>query len=105
MGPNNQTPLVISAPAVVPSGTVQEVNFDCPSCGQNMEAPIKMAGMKILCPGCRTILQIPWPSEVEEQRNREREKSATVPITSLGGIPPDPAKRRIIITRAAEKKG
>ncbi|MCX7008993.1 MAG: hypothetical protein NTY53_17390 [Kiritimatiellaeota bacterium] len=88
----------------VPSGTVLELNFDCPHCGQNMEAPAKMAGMKILCPGCHTILQIPWPSESEEQQGREMDKKATVPITPQGGIPPDPKKRRIVIMRPSEKQ-
>jgi phage FluMu protein Com len=79
---------------------MQDLNFDCPACGQNMEAPANMAGMKIQCPGCRTLLQIPWPSEIEEQQEREKAKSATVRIdTSRGGIPPDPAKRRIVINR------
>jgi phage FluMu protein Com len=83
-----------------------DINFDCPFCNQNMEAPLKMAGMKILCPGCRTILQIPWPSEVEEQR-REQEKVATVPINvkDLGGLPPDPEKRRVIIKRDGGLQG
>ena len=64
-----------------------------------------MAGMKVLCPGCRTILQIPFPAEVEEQRARERAKSETVPITVQGGIPPDPERRRIIIKRVAGDQG
>lgn len=80
-----------------------DINFDCPLCSQNIEAPLKMAGMKILCPGCRTIIQIPWPSEAEEQKARESDKKATVPITPQGGIPPDPAKRRVVITRHADK--
>ncbi len=83
-----------------------DINFDCPLCDQNMEAPMKMVGLKILCPGCRTIIQIPWPAEVEAQR-REREKSATVPIDlkELGGLPPDPEKRRIVITRNSGLQG
>ena len=85
---------------------MHDVNFDCPSCDQNIEAPVKMAGMKIYCPGCHVILQIPWPSEIEEQRAREQAKKETVRIdTSLGGIPPDPAKRRIVINRLSEETG
>ena len=82
-----------------------DVNFDCPACAQNIEAPLKMAGMKILCPGCRMLLQIPWPSEVEERRAQRKAKSATVPITVEGGIPPAPEKRRIVIKRDAGEKG
>ena len=44
---------------------MQDLNFDCPGCGQNIDAPVKMAGLKIHCPGCRMLLQIPWPSEIE----------------------------------------
>ena len=84
---------------------VPDLNFDCPVCGQNIEAPSKMAGMKVLCPGCRTLLQIPFPPETEEQRARKKEKAATVPITVQGGIPPTPAKRCVVIKRTAENHG
>lgn len=81
------------------------VNFDCSGCGQNLEAPLKMTGMKILCPECHTLLQIPSPKEASEQRTLEQEKKATVPIMPQGGIPPDPKKRRVIIKRPDDKQG
>jgi hypothetical protein len=80
---------------------MSDVNFDCPACAQNIEAPLKMAGMQILCPGCRALLQIPWPSEAAAQRAQRKAKSATSPITVEGGIPPAPEKRRVVIKRAA----
>ena len=68
-----------------------------------MEAPMKMAGMNILCPGCKALLQIPQV-ELSAEDASELKKKATEPITSLGGIPPDPAPRHVIIKRLPPKK-
>ena len=79
---------------------MSDINFDCPVCGQNMDTPVKMAGMMILCPGCKTLLEIPAVVASTGTRSRDQAKKETVRIdTSLGGIPPDPAKRRVIIKR------
>lgn len=78
------------------------INFDCLRCGQNLEAPSTMAGMVAKCPGCGGEVQILSP----DQPIPSRDKSATVQINvaALGGIPPEPPPRRIIVKRASEKK-
>jgi len=35
------------------------INFDCPQCGQNLEAPNDMAGMELDCPSCSAQMRIP----------------------------------------------
>lgn len=39
-----------------------DINFDCPLCGQNLEAPPDMAGETIECPACSQQIQIPAPA-------------------------------------------
>ena len=39
-----------------------DINFDCPLCGQNMDAPEEMAGMDIGCPSCEHGITIPKSS-------------------------------------------
>ncbi len=36
-----------------------DFNFDCPDCGQNLEAPSDMAGMEVTCPSCLAQLWVP----------------------------------------------
>jgi hypothetical protein len=38
-----------------------EVNFNCPNCGQNVDAPAEMAGQTVDCPACQQPLTIPAP--------------------------------------------
>jgi len=40
-----------------------DINFDCPQCGQNLEAPPDMAGETIECPACSQQIQIPVPEQ------------------------------------------
>lgn len=35
------------------------INFDCPQCGQNLEAPNDLAGAELACPNCSAQLRIP----------------------------------------------
>jgi len=39
-----------------------DINFDCPSCGQNLEAPEDMAGDVVDCPSCQKPLKVPKPA-------------------------------------------
>ncbi len=36
-----------------------DINFDCPHCQQNLEAPLEMAGDSLPCPTCGTLIQVP----------------------------------------------
>ncbi|MDB4459116.1 hypothetical protein N9059_00930 [bacterium] len=38
------------------------INFDCPKCGQNIDAPPEMAGIEFPCPSCKDSLKIPEKS-------------------------------------------
>jgi len=85
---------------------MQDLNFDCPGCGQNLDAPVKMAGMKIHCPGCGQVLQLPYPSEIETQEELEKAKAATTRIdTSRGGLVPAQPKRFVFIPRSSGPDG
>lgn len=69
----------------------EDIFFDCPHCGQFLDAEAEMRGEQINCPACGRPLQIPATStapeadiraqeEVEERRAEERRKSATARI-------------------------
>ena len=36
-----------------------DIAFDCPACGQSLEAPEEMAGTEIECPTCGEVLALP----------------------------------------------
>ncbi len=44
---------------------MSEINFDCPHCQQNLDAPEDMAGWTIECPSCGEKIKIPIPPGVE----------------------------------------
>jgi len=37
----------------------EDINFDCPECGQNLDAPPDMVGMQIECPSCSKDIRVP----------------------------------------------
>ena len=41
-----------------------DINFDCPNCKQNLDAPEDMTGMNIECPSCGKALRIPAPLHI-----------------------------------------
>jgi predicted RNA-binding Zn-ribbon protein involved in translation (DUF1610 family) len=47
---------------VVLDAPEKEVNFDCPHCGQNIDAPASMAGFHVNCPTCSGLITIPESS-------------------------------------------
>jgi hypothetical protein len=38
---------------------MSDINFDCPKCGQNLDAPPDLAGLFVECPSCATIIKVP----------------------------------------------
>ena len=38
-----------------------DINFDCPHCGQNLDAPPDMAGESLECPACEEAITVPAP--------------------------------------------
>lgn len=43
-----------------------DINFDCPACGQNLDAPPDMAGLEIVCPSCENTITIPSAESTEK---------------------------------------
>jgi hypothetical protein len=41
-----------------------DINFDCPFCKQNLDAPEDMTGMNIECPSCSKAIRIPAPLHI-----------------------------------------
>ena len=41
-----------------------DINFDCPLCKQNLDAPEDMAGLCIECPSCGKSIRIPPPIQI-----------------------------------------
>jgi DNA-directed RNA polymerase subunit RPC12/RpoP len=52
-----------AAKAVAASAEEQFVSFLCKSCGQEIEAPIDMAGSQDECPSCGSAILVPYISE------------------------------------------
>ncbi len=42
-----------------------DIEFNCPECGQVLEAPEEMAGDALACPSCEAPITIPQPPVVE----------------------------------------
>jgi DNA-directed RNA polymerase subunit M/transcription elongation factor TFIIS len=42
-----------------------DIEFDCPECGQVLEAPVEMAGESLACPSCDAPITIPELSDPE----------------------------------------
>ena len=38
-----------------------ELEFQCPLCGQELVAGLDLAGQEIFCPGCEQVINIPEP--------------------------------------------
>ncbi|MCS6772289.1 MAG: hypothetical protein NZ740_09740 [Kiritimatiellae bacterium] len=96
--------------------TKPDINFDCPHCGQNLEAPGNMAGLFVECPTCSKVIKVPAESgksapaesktgnQFAQPPPREEEKSSTMRID----LPPDfrlppPTPRRFIIRRSGSR--
>lgn len=95
---------------------MSDINFDCPKCGQNLDAPGDLAGLFVECPSCGAIIKVPQASGGEsdvheagpasgqptfvQPPDREDDKGSTMRID----LPPDfqmppPKQRKIIIKR------
>ncbi|MBT3191710.1 MAG: zinc-ribbon domain-containing protein [Verrucomicrobia bacterium] len=63
-----------------------DIEFNCPECGQVLEAPEEMAGEAIACPACEATITIPGP-EPEETL-----VLPNLPNVSIPSVPPEPEK-------------
>jgi DNA-directed RNA polymerase subunit RPC12/RpoP len=75
--------------------------FTCSECDQSLEAPAAMVGHGVKCPTCGQAIRIMLPQSAEHKRD----STATVPINTaaLGGLPPKPLPRRVVVKRATGK--
>lgn len=39
-----------------------DINFDCPFCDQNIDAPEQAQGRRVHCPGCGQVIRVPEPA-------------------------------------------
>jgi DNA-directed RNA polymerase subunit RPC12/RpoP len=97
---------------------MHDINFDCPQCGQNLDAPEDMVGLFIECPACTKVIQVPRrvtpkpapapapPTEFKPAPPRpsedggEGEKASTIRIQLPPGLGvPEKRQRRIVIKR------
>ena len=95
---------------------MSDINFDCPKCSQNLDAPPDLAGLFIECPSCNAIIKVPptagaaapGSAEATARRNELRppppkpseDKGSTmrIDVPSEFKLPPPPL-RKIIIKR------
>lgn len=67
---------------------MSDINFDCPKCGQNLDAPPDLAGLFIECPSCNTIIKVPpapgaaAPGAAEAAARRNELRPAPPPVSS-----------------------
>ena len=80
-----------------------DIRFKCPVCGQSLEASAGMVGLTVLCPACGQRMSIPPPAKKARPTEAEVAKGATIRIDmdALGGLPPAPPPRRVVIKRPA----
>lgn len=58
---SRQEPVILNEPE-------PDVNFDCPHCGQNIDAPASMVGFRVNCPTCSGLISIPSASQSKSVR-------------------------------------
>jgi predicted RNA-binding Zn-ribbon protein involved in translation (DUF1610 family) len=62
-----------------------DVNFDCPKCGQNLDAPPDLAGLFVECPACGAVIRVPAASG---QPTRPPPEQAHAPAAPAFTAPP-----------------
>lgn len=60
-----------------------DINFDCPFCGQNLDAPEDMAGWAIDCPACGRKIKIPVPEGLSPESPIDTSQSQDKATTGL----------------------
>ena len=81
-----------------------DLNFDCPHCGQNLDAPADMAGVEIACPSCEKGISIPSESatpappgsSADAEAGEELKKSSTMRLEVPQDLDVPAPPRRIV---------
>ena len=61
---------------------MSDYKFDCPRCGQSLEAPEEMMGEEIDCPSCNGQIRIPKPAQPSRPRVAARPSHPSRPTIS-----------------------
>lgn len=95
---------------------MSDINFDCPKCGQNLDAPPDMAGLFVECPACGAIVKVPVksgqaadlhesassgggrPTFVQPKADEDKGTTMRIDVPQEFQLPP-PKQRKIIIKR------
>lgn len=83
--PSSPPPSRPAAPRTRPPPKIEEagyINFDCPGCGQNIDAPHVLGGSEIECPTCNQTIEVPVK---EPTAPRPVYREASVPSPSAAG--------------------
>jgi DNA-directed RNA polymerase subunit RPC12/RpoP len=74
---------------------MESIEFECGSCGRRLTAKAEMAGRKVRCPGCKTVIDLPPleapeepPEEAPEEAAEEEERPAARPGRARDGARP-----------------
>lgn len=95
---------------------MSDINFDCPKCGQNLDAPPDLSGLFVECPSCAAIVKVPQASgqvaDVHEASGapgtptfvqpppRDEDKGTTMRIDLPSDLQlPPPKQRKFFIKR------
>ena len=62
--------------------SMPDVRFNCPACGQHLEAPPQMSGDEIPCPSCQASISIPSPRPQIVHRPAIKRPSPAISATS-----------------------
>ncbi|MBN8460910.1 MAG: hypothetical protein J0M04_24025 [Verrucomicrobia bacterium] len=63
-----------------------DLNFDCPQCGQNIDADTSLRGMSVDCPGCGATLVIPEADSTAEDDEIFPAPETQVTCASCGSV-------------------
>jgi hypothetical protein len=87
-----------------------DINFDCPHCEQNLDAPPDMAGESIECPACEETIEIPAPPKPKaaapqggKKRIVMKKRTAAAPRSSAASPRAGGAKKPAAKKPAAKK--
>jgi len=69
-----------------------DINFDCPHCNQNLEAPPDMARETIECPTCEESIEIPAPQKSTQVQGKKIVMKKRTPSPSSNQSPPAQAQ-------------
>ncbi len=75
--------------------SVDIINFDCPECGQNLDAPSEYRGREVPCPSCGATIRVPDPDHEQHdvhETEPAQEESAGKDETGLQDLPEDELK-------------